>query len=191
MAVYLAADEGKLGFWPVCLPAINLSTQRRAASHQPRRFMLLLTQMSGRKHVPSVWTFLGCCTWEELMKQSGALWEQPCFCGSWGFPSLEQYIRGEREGGKARQRHNRETESMLLPATLERPFPTISPFPYLTALFTSLTHRRTPCTTLWIKWLLWCWRAFNFSVSCCHRNASSRAILSVLINLVITIQAPN
>lgn len=57
-------------------------------------------------------------TWEEPMEQSAGLREQPCISGSRGFPLLQYQAACIREGGKERKktgRHNRETESMLLP----------------------------------------------------------------------------
>lgn len=77
--------------------------------------------MSDTEHVlrgrGSMCTFLR-CIWEELMEQSAGLWEQPCFCGSRGFPLLQYRaacIRREGRREKKTDRHNRETESLLLP----------------------------------------------------------------------------
>lgn len=77
MAVYLAGDEGKLGFWPVCLPAINPEYPETCSqpSATPLHGVVNVNewQRTCAVGLESVWTFLGCCTWEELMKQSGAL----------------------------------------------------------------------------------------------------------------------
>lgn len=104
MAVYLAAAERKLGFWPACLPS-EWQMHTHAANQQSGycTLSLICVRMSDTQHMLWGWgsmcTFLRCIR-EGLMEQSAALWEQPCFCGSRGFPLLQYQAACVRREGR-------------------------------------------------------------------------------------------
>lgn len=168
------------GSWGFGLPAIHLNdSHTHAASHRWEHCMLLLmwvrAWMSGIQHVLGRWgsmcTFLRYCKWEESKKQKCSSLRTALFLWKLGISMATVPIgmqRG-REGGKTNTERDITVKlrACCFLATLERPFPTISQFPQLTSLFTSLA-----LTVPLIKWLLYsrpvfqsplllpCWQRF-------------------------------
>lgn len=96
----------------------------------------------------------------------GSCWNKVLLCenspifveaGAFRRFSTKQQVKRGREGGNTRQTSNRETESMLLPAILERPFPSNS-LHFLTRHLCSLLSHAPPRS-----WLLYHWPVLFFS----------------------------